>query len=260
MGSPAGAPRAQLRTPWFTPAAASPSARASPWSAAPGSPVHRGLSANQPPPFPPHPLPARTPLHKALYLGRLSIAAALLRAGAPLDAPDRRGRLPADLLSSELRRRLGPWAVGGAGAAPARSALVAWGSGANWQLGVGSQELHLSPVRLDHGLSGESVTAVAAAKFHSAAVAGGQVWAWGWARGGRLGIDDALLARVGSRGAAQIVPRPLDGLGRRTVVAVAAAKHHTLAATAAGELWSWGSNRCGALGYPACDTQPTPRR
>lgn len=240
---------------------------------------------------------ARTPLHKALYLGHLSTAALLLRAGASLEITDHKGRQPADLISSELRQRLGPWtgkllqenrpassgaaaaavaAAARSGSAPAEdapqrrqqvggsvehSAVFAWGSGANWQLGVGSQELHLAPVRVDHGLSGELVTSVSASKFHSASVTGGgRAWVWGWARGGRLGIDDALLARVGSRGAAQIVPRALDGLGRRQVVAIAAAKHHTLAATASGELWSWGSNRWGALGYPAVDTQPTPKR
>jgi len=268
------------------------------------------LRAPTPNPYPypnpyPTPNPNRTPLHKALYLGHLSIAAELLRNGASLEISDHKGRLPADLISSELRRRLGPWAGellhsgrrsraagvavvapsasaaatgaaggsaaslaaggGAASAAPAptfeRSLLYAWGSGANWQLGVGSQEVNLAPIRVDHGLSGALITAVAASKFHSAAVTGdGRAWAWGWARGGRLGIDDALLSRQGGRGAAQIVPRSLEGLGRRQVVAIAAAKHHTLAATAAGELWSWGSNRWGALGHTGVDTQPTPRR
>lgn len=52
----------------------------------------------------------------------------------------------------------------------------------------------------------------------------------------------------------------VSGLGRRVVVSVAAAKHHMLAATSSGELWSWGGNRDGKLGYPNVDTQPTPRR
>eukprot|EP00198_Chlamydomonas_reinhardtii_P012428 XP_001701765.1 predicted protein [Chlamydomonas reinhardtii] len=59
--------------------------------------------------------------------------------------------------------------------------------------------------------------------------------------------------------AALITPWQVSGLGRRQVVAVAAAKHHMLAATSAGELWSWGGNRDGKLGYPNVDTQPTPR-
>lgn len=58
----------------------------------------------------------------------------------------------------------------------------------------------------------------------------------------------------------QILPRQVLGLGRRVVVAVAAAKHHTLVATSAGEVFSFGSNKDGRLGYPAVDTQPTPRK
>jgi len=57
-----------------------------------------------------------------------------------------------------------------------------------------------------------------------------------------------------------IAPRPVGGLARRPVAAVAAAKHHTAAALASGELYTWGCNRDGRLGYPAPDTQATPRR
>ncbi len=56
------------------------------------------------------------------------------------------------------------------------------------------------------------------------------------------------------------MPRLVAGLAKRVVVGVAAAKHHTVAVTDAGEVWTWGSNRDGRLGYPAVDTQPTPRR
>ena len=59
---------------------------------------------------------------------------------------------------------------------------------------------------------------------------------------------------------AVIAPRPVGGFGRRPVAAVAAAKHHTAAALATGELFTWGCNRDGRLGYPAPDTQATPRR
>jgi alpha-tubulin suppressor-like RCC1 family protein len=58
----------------------------------------------------------------------------------------------------------------------------------------------------------------------------------------------------------QILPRQVTGLGRRLVVAVAAAKHHTLVATSAGEVFSFGSNKDGRLGYAAVDSQPTPRK
>jgi inhibitor of Bruton tyrosine kinase len=57
-----------------------------------------------------------------------------------------------------------------------------------------------------------------------------------------------------------IAPRAVAGLGRKRVIAVAAGKHHTVAVTSAGEVFTWGSNRDGRLGYSAIDTQATPRR
>jgi alpha-tubulin suppressor-like RCC1 family protein len=43
---------------------------------------------------------------------------------------------------------------------------------------------------------------------------------------------------------AVITPRQVTvGLGRKRVNVVAAAKHHTVIATEAGELFTWGSNR-----------------
>ena len=41
---------------------------------------------------------------------------------------------------------------------------------------------------------------------------------------------------------------------------VCLAKHHSLAVCQGGELYSWGSNRDGRLGYLGPDSQPTPRR
>lgn len=44
--------------------------------------------------------------------------------------------------------------------------------------------------------------------------------------------------------AAVITPRQVtSGLGARRVKAIAAAKHHTVAATEGGEVFTWGSNR-----------------
>jgi hypothetical protein len=67
-------------------------------------------------------------------------------------------------------------------------------------------------------------------------------------------------SHIHSGDAAQIQPRPVSLLGKRVVVALAAAKHHMVVATSAGELFTWGSNKDGRLGYPAVDTQMTPRK
>lgn len=99
---------------------------------------------------------------------------------------------------------------------------------------------------------------LAAGKFHSAALdASGQLYTWGWGRGGRLGHPDPHI-HSGER--ALIHPWAVLGLGRRQVVQVAAAKHHMVVCTASGEVFSWGSNRDGRLGYAGVDTQPTPKK
>ena len=59
---------------------------------------------------------------------------------------------------------------------------------------------------------------------------------------------------------AVIFPRPVAIPGRKAIAMVATGKHHTAALTRSGDLYTWGSNRDGRLGYPAVDTQPIPRR
>lgn len=187
-----------------------------------------------------------TALHKALYWGHLRLGAALLSADASLSLPDWRGRAPLDLLSHELRCFLG--------AGPGD--VFSWGSGSNYTLGTGSTDVELHPTRLV-GLHDAQALVLSAAKFHSAAVTQeGQLYTWGWGRGGRLGHPEA---HIHSGDSAVILPRLVAALGRRQVAAVACAKHHTVLCTAAGEVLTFGSNRYGQLGY-AVDTQPIPKR
>ncbi|GIL45680.1 hypothetical protein Vafri_2878 [Volvox africanus] len=191
-----------------------------------------------------------TPLHRAVYLGHLAAVATLLQAGAAADISDLQGRTPVDLLSSELRRL----PAEGDGRS---SSIYSWGSGANYQLGTGSNDFHLNPLRVE-ALQGLGVVAVVAAKYHSAALTGcGRLLTWGWGRGGRLGHPDY---NIHSGETALIHPWQVAGLGRRVVISVAAGKHHMVVATSTGDIWSWGGNRDGKLGYPNIDTQPTPRK
>ncbi|KAL4535240.1 hypothetical protein Ndes2437A_g05967 [Nannochloris sp. 'desiccata'] len=188
-------------------------------------------------------------LHRALYFGNLRIAAALLAANTSLTAPDWRGRSPLDLLSQDLRCYLSPTGPGD---------VFSWGAGTNYALGTGSTEPQVAPARIDT-LHGKRVISLSAAKFHSAAVTeDGFLYTWGFGRGGRLGHPGAHLH---SGESAIISPRLVAALGKRQVVAVAAAKHHTILCTSAGEVWAMGSNRHGQLGLSnAADTQPEPRR
>ena len=53
---------------------------------------------------------------------------------------------------------------------------------------------------------------------------------------------------------------PIRASQYKAHVQVCLAKHHSLAVCQGGELYSWGSNRDGRLGYLGPDSQPTPRR
>ncbi|RWR80370.1 inhibitor of Bruton tyrosine kinase [Cinnamomum micranthum f. kanehirae] len=191
-------------------------------------------------------------LHRALHFGHLAVASVLLQSGASLVLEDSKGRAPVDLLSGPVLQ------VVGNGPKSVATEVFSWGSGTNYQLGTGNAHIQKLPVKVD-ALQGSYIKIVAAAKFHSVAVgASGELYTWGFGRGGRLGHPDF---DIHSGQAAVITPRQVTlGLGYRRVKAIAAAKHHTVIATEAGEVFTWGSNREGQLGYTSVDTQATPRR
>ncbi|KAI4348466.1 hypothetical protein L6164_009189 [Bauhinia variegata] len=191
-------------------------------------------------------------LHRALHFGHLAVASILLQHGASITLEDSKSRIPVDLLSGPVTQVLGNEHNAVA------TEVFSWGSGTNYQLGTGNAHIQKLPCKVD-SLNGSFIKLISAAKFHSVAVtARGEVYTWGFGRGGRLGHPDF---DIHSGQAAVITPRQVtSGLGYRQVKAIAAAKHHTVIATEAGEVFTWGSNREGQLGYTSVDTQPTPRR
>ncbi|KAK6942474.1 Ankyrin repeat [Dillenia turbinata] len=190
-------------------------------------------------------------LHRALHFGHLAVASVLLQSGASITIEDSKCRTPVDLLSGPVLR------VTGTDCSSVATELFSWGSGANYQLGTGNAHMYKLPCKVD-SLHGSFMKLISAAKFHSVAVSAlGEVYTWGFGRGGRLGHPEF---DIHSGQAAVITPRIVTGLGSRRIKAVAAAKHHTVVATEGGEVFTWGSNREGQLGYTSVDTQPTPRR
>ncbi|TKY62885.1 Inhibitor of Bruton tyrosine kinase [Spatholobus suberectus] len=191
-------------------------------------------------------------LHRALHFGHLAVASVLLQHGASITLEDSKSRIPVDLLSGSVFQVLGNEHSSVA------TEVFSWGSGANYQLGTGNAHIQKLPCKVD-SLGGSFIKLISAGKFHSVALtARGEVYTWGFGRGGRLGHPDF---DIHSGQAAVITPRQvISGLGSRRVMAIAAAKHHTVVATQGGEVFTWGSNREGQLGYPSVDTQPTPRR
>ncbi|KAK0601992.1 hypothetical protein LWI29_029399 [Acer saccharum] len=191
-------------------------------------------------------------LHRAFHFGHLAVASVLLQSSASISLEDCKSRTPVDLLSGPVLQAIG------SGHDSVATEVYSWGSGTNYQLGTGNAHMQKLPCKVD-SLHGSVIKLVSAAKFHSVAVTTrGEVYTWGFGRGGRLGHPDF---DIHSGQAAVITPRQVtSGLGSRRVKTIAAAKHHTVLATEGGEVFTWGSNREGQLGYTSVDTQPTPRR
>ena len=189
-----------------------------------------------------------TPLHRALYNKRIGLALMLIEHGAKLYAPakrarqceaDRDGNTPLDLVSLPLTGALN------APKADQIGNIFTFGQFQS-QLGYGlfgKKNLQTSPRRVD-SLIGETIVTVSAAKYTTFAVTqNGRLFGWGVGAGGRLGTGDERTS---------ILPALIRGpFETRKVRCVAAAKHHTLAVTRTGQLYSWGGEMYGKLGHGA---------
>jgi alpha-tubulin suppressor-like RCC1 family protein len=119
--------------------------------------------------------------------------------------------------------------------------VLCWGFNRYGQIGIGTtgdKQLLPAPVK---GVGGKGVldgaTAVAAGAYHTLAVCGGSVRAWGCNMHGQLG-DGTTTDRHS----------PVAVQGLRGVVAVAGGVKHSLALKADGSVWAWGDNLYGELG------------
>ena len=118
-----------------------------------------------------------------------------------------------------------------------------WGRGGWGQLGHADGQSQLLPKKIE-ALAGQRVIAVSAGRAHSLALtAGGAVWSWGDGYHGQLGHGDEQH---------QLLPKKVEAFADRRVVAVSAGSAvyaDSLAITADGNVWSWGSVMSGKLGH-----------
>jgi alpha-tubulin suppressor-like RCC1 family protein len=131
----------------------------------------------------------------------------------------------------------------------AEGAVLSCGAGANGRLGLGTLAhlTTLTRVRLP-----ARCAMVAAGCQHSAALlASGEVFTWGYGGQGALGHNDD-----GDRLEPECVCGPL----RETRVVLLAAAMHTIAVTAAGQLWAWGAGEDGQLGVGDRQNRLVPTR
>ncbi|KAI9217078.1 hypothetical protein BC828DRAFT_392056 [Blastocladiella britannica] len=227
-----------------------------------------------------------TPLHRALYLGHLQIAAALLSHPRTLTTEcDHEGNTAFEL----LRHTLPP--------APLQlpDDMFTWGSNVNYVLGhsgsgvaAGSRGTPLAATGEPRGtprpkrvsfrphdaptfeFSAASrvptITAASVAKMHAVLATDDGIYVWGYGSAGRLGFSsvenpDATYGADAdsddevslSTTAAAVVVRPVratflpnDGRG---ALSVAAGRDHSAVVVPSGGVWVWGCNQFGQCGF-----------
>ncbi|MCX6875987.1 MAG: cadherin-like beta sandwich domain-containing protein [Verrucomicrobia bacterium] len=127
----------------------------------------------------------------------------------------------------------------------ADGALAAWGSNSSGQLGVNDLIDRYVPAVSDPTgvLFGKSLMSVTGGGYHYLALCtDGTLAAWGDNSYGQLGNNSTTNSKLPGW------VDPTGALAGRTVVAIAAGDHHSLALCADGTLAAWGNNGSGQLG------------
>ncbi len=139
--------------------------------------------------------------------------------------------------------------------------LYTWGWGRGGRLGHPEKNIHsgnsavIYP-RLVRSLfwGGKVVRKVAVAKHHTLlTTAGGELFSMGGNRHGQLGHGKETTT---AKSLAE--PKRVTALRACFVVEIAAANKHSVAVTSTGDVYTWGSNTCGQLGYGAFDSMSSP--
>jgi len=118
--------------------------------------------------------------------------------------------------------------------------VYAWGSNSYGELGIGTTANSNAPVEVS-ALAGKHVVAISAGGGFALALTGdGAVYAWGKNLLGQLGNG----TNVGT----VTTPAQVTGFSDRPVVAISCGEMHSLALTADGAVYAWGSNSYGQLG------------
>lgn len=133
-----------------------------------------------------------------------------------------------------------------------------WGYHAAGLLGQEEAEgPNMHSPRLIAGLRGAAVCALAAGEIHCLALTStGRLYSWGSANDSRLGYEAQPPLRM------QASPRLVETTAwcGRAVVSIACGAAHSLALTAAGVVYAWGSNKTGQLGMGHTTPQARPER
>ena len=136
--------------------------------------------------------------------------------------------------------------------------VYTWGWGRGGRLGHPEAHIHSGSSAVIHprclvSLERYCVSRIAVAKHHTLlTTTEGEVFSMGSNRYGQLGYSTVDT---------QPEPRKIAALRSMTIVRVAAANKHSVCVSSSGDVFTWGTNSCGQLGYGAFDSisSSTPR-
>jgi len=129
-------------------------------------------------------------------------------------------------------------------------ALFAWGYNGAGQLGDGTLETRLTPVRV---LGVPPIAAIAAGRLHVLAVGvDGSVWAWGYGSNGQLGnggrYSSPTPVQVVHNGICEPACTPPPLVPLTSIRVTAGGGQHSVALETGGRVWTWGDGTYGQLG------------
>ncbi len=137
--------------------------------------------------------------------------------------------------------------------------LFTWGWGRGGRLGHPEFHIHsgnsavIQPQVVSSLVaSNKMVARIAVAKHHTLVVTvDGELFTMGSNRYGQLGYSTGSSS-------SQTEPRKVTSLRSHAIVRIAAANKHSVAVTSGGDVFTWGSNACGQLGYGSFDSNASP--
>jgi regulator of chromosome condensation len=130
--------------------------------------------------------------------------------------------------------------------------VFTWGSGGQYQLGrkaiTRGKNSGLKPEPCGKFTRRHHAVDIAAGSYHSFYIDNhDQVWAWGLNNYSQTGHNDD----TGKDDAMVLVPRPVEALRGKKIVSIDGGAHHSVAATADGDLLTWGRVDGHQVGHPA---------
>jgi len=128
--------------------------------------------------------------------------------------------------------------------------LYSWGGASNGQLALGKLTDQALPQEVRH-LTGLGIIGICCGAKHSLAITSGgmKTWAWGSNVHGQLGVGQNSPSDGYQRGLPTLIAALSNKKGL-VIQQVTAASSHTLALTGSGEVYAFGWNSHGQLGFP----------